>query len=161
MPEPTDQPAKQGRSLVGFYVALGVVAALVGVGVWLCRRSGNAAQTNQSVPTVVLAASATGCPCFAHEGFGMLSYRSNLYEFSFELSTGQGRIKGQGKFTWKTKDSLQISIKTECEGNAAIKLLGFSELKNLKTDKETSEILSVRPGHDKIEIERFCLQRYK
>jgi hypothetical protein len=32
MPEPTDQPAEQGRSLAGFYIALGVVAALVGLG---------------------------------------------------------------------------------------------------------------------------------
>jgi hypothetical protein len=35
MTEPADQPAKHGRSLTGFYVALGVVAALVGLGVCL------------------------------------------------------------------------------------------------------------------------------
>jgi len=35
MPEPADQPAKHGRSLVGFYIALGVVAVLVGLGAWL------------------------------------------------------------------------------------------------------------------------------
>ncbi len=41
MLEVTEQPAKrplapkQGKSLLGFYIALGVVAALVGLGVWL------------------------------------------------------------------------------------------------------------------------------
>jgi hypothetical protein len=35
MPEPTDQPAEHGRSLAGFYITLGVVAALVGLGAWL------------------------------------------------------------------------------------------------------------------------------
>jgi len=33
--EPADQPAKQGRSLTGFYIALGVAAVLVGLGAWL------------------------------------------------------------------------------------------------------------------------------
>ena len=39
MPEAGDQPApsQQGRSLTGFYVAVGVVAALVGLGTWLCK----------------------------------------------------------------------------------------------------------------------------
>jgi hypothetical protein len=37
MPESADQPAKHGRSLIGFYIALGVVATLVGLGVWLYR----------------------------------------------------------------------------------------------------------------------------
>ena len=37
MPEPTDQPARHGRSLAGFYVALGAVAALVGLGAWLWK----------------------------------------------------------------------------------------------------------------------------
>ena len=35
MTDPADQPARHGRSLVGFYVALGVVAVLVGLGVLL------------------------------------------------------------------------------------------------------------------------------
>ena len=35
MPDAGDQPAQPGRSLVGFYIALGVVAVLVGLGVWL------------------------------------------------------------------------------------------------------------------------------
>jgi hypothetical protein len=35
MPEPADQPTEQGRSLAGFYIALGVVAGLVLLGVWL------------------------------------------------------------------------------------------------------------------------------
>jgi len=34
-PRPADQPANRGRSLVGFYIALGVVAALVGLGAWM------------------------------------------------------------------------------------------------------------------------------
>ena len=37
MTEPAFQPAKHGRSLVGFYIALGVVAVLVGLGAWLYR----------------------------------------------------------------------------------------------------------------------------
>ena len=32
---PAEQPAKHGRSLTGFYIAMSVVAALVGLGVWL------------------------------------------------------------------------------------------------------------------------------
>jgi hypothetical protein len=35
VPVPGDQPAKHGRSLTGFYIALGVVAVLVGLGAWL------------------------------------------------------------------------------------------------------------------------------
>jgi hypothetical protein len=35
MPEPADQPAKHGRSLKGFYITLGVIAALVSLGVAL------------------------------------------------------------------------------------------------------------------------------
>ena len=34
MPQATDQPATHGRSLTGFYIGVGVVAALVGLGVW-------------------------------------------------------------------------------------------------------------------------------
>jgi hypothetical protein len=32
---PAEQPPQHGRSLVGFYVALGFIAVLVGMGVWL------------------------------------------------------------------------------------------------------------------------------
>ena len=35
MPESADQPAKHGRSLAGFYIAIGLVAAVVGLGIWL------------------------------------------------------------------------------------------------------------------------------
>ena len=35
MPEPAEQSATHGRSLTGFYIGLGVVAVLVGLGAWL------------------------------------------------------------------------------------------------------------------------------
>lgn len=35
MTEPADQPAKRARSLTGFYVVLGIAAALAGLGFWL------------------------------------------------------------------------------------------------------------------------------
>jgi hypothetical protein len=37
MPEPADQPARHTRSLTGFYIMLGVVAALVGAGAWVWK----------------------------------------------------------------------------------------------------------------------------
>jgi hypothetical protein len=37
MPELADQPPKRERSLLGFYIAVGVVAALVGLGTLLFK----------------------------------------------------------------------------------------------------------------------------